>query len=35
MKNKINYGKKVNVIVKKPSPTFKGNPRGRKIAYGK
>lgn len=34
MKNKP-VGKKVIITVKKPSPTFKGNPRGRKIAYGK
>ncbi len=32
MKSKKPVGKKVIITIKKPSPTFKGNPRGRKIA---
>lgn len=30
MKNK-SVGKKVVITLKKPSPTFKGNPRGKKL----
>lgn len=31
MKNKP-VEKKVNIVIKKPSPTLKGNPRGKKLA---